>query len=340
MWLCATVAATLASVAAAAVLAPHPSAMPGLGLGSLLFIGSSVHVVSTAWLCSASDLRAEMWVRRRRFLCLPAGLVAIAVVTAALLPPTVLIWLLLPFFGWQFWHFQRQNLGLAALAGLSHGIEPPVPAERRALVVTGCAGVLGVLAHPRLLQLQVDPRLGALFPVALAGFAVGVVAGAVGVAGRPAGRRPAGFCVVFGMSLLFWLPVFVFRSPYAAVGGLTIAHGLQYLMLAGLVATGDRRGHSRVAAAVVMLSVALLVGAALSAASHLHDAGVSVRWLYGAYLGIVMSHFVVDAGVWRLREPFFHQFLAERVPFLVLPSSSRGHPVATPATDGSVADIR
>ena len=33
---------------------------------------------------------------------------------------------------------------------------------------------------------------------------------------------------------------FVFGSPYAAVAGMTMAHGLQYLLLIGLVAAGQR----------------------------------------------------------------------------------------------------
>jgi hypothetical protein len=32
-----------------------------------------------------------------------------------------------------------------------------------------------------------------------------------------------------------------------------------------------------------------------------------------------MAHFVIDAGLWRLREPFARSFLAERVPYLVPP---------------------
>ena len=51
--------------------------------------------------------------------------------------------------------------------------------------------------------------------------------------------------MVYGTSLCFVVPVFAFRSPYAAVGGMTIAHGLQYLLLIGLVAGGDRGGRSR-----------------------------------------------------------------------------------------------
>ena len=40
-------------------------------------------------------------------------------------------------------------------------------------------------------------------------------------------RATAGLFLVYGVSLLFFLPVFVFGSPYAAVAGMTVAHGYQ-----------------------------------------------------------------------------------------------------------------
>jgi hypothetical protein len=48
-----------------------------------------------------------------------------------------------------------------------------------------------------------------------------------------------------------------------------------------------------------------------------------------------MAHFVVDAGLWRLRDPFPRSFMASHVPFLVPPRETcRG-----PGDDGSLADI-
>ncbi|MCW2930448.1 MAG: hypothetical protein JWM19_1410 [Actinomycetia bacterium] len=41
------------------------------------------------------------------------------------------------------------------------------------------------------------------------------------------------------------------------------------------------------------------------------------------YLGVVMAHFVIDAGLWRLRDPFPRRFLASRVPYLL---QARGLP--------------
>ena len=58
------------------------------------------------------------------------------------------------------------------------------------------------------------------------------------------------------------------------------------------------------------------LGLALSAASHLHSGGPVARAVYGAYLGVVMAHFVIDAGVWRLSEPFQRGYMARRFPFI------------------------
>jgi len=139
--------------------------------------------------------------------------------------------------------------------------------------------------------------------------------------------------VVYLISLGFFLPVFAFRSPYAAVGGMTIAHGLQYLLLLGLVAAGRRRAAGRALRLAVLANIALAGGAVLSAASHLHGAAAAAgRLAFGAYLGAVMAHFVIDASLWRLRDPFPRAFLAARVPGLL--------PGRSPAADGSSADIQ
>jgi len=68
----------------------------------------------------------------------------------------------------------------------------------------------------------------------------------------------------------------------------------------------------------VLLNIGLIGGFALNATSHLHDsASPWVRAFYGAYLGVVMAHFVVDAGLWRLRDEFPRTFLRESLPYLL-----------------------
>lgn len=330
-WLWLTLALTGGAFAVAVALAPPASAAPGRGLAWVLFAGSPAHVASTGWLYTLGDVRSYAASRPLRLRWIPAALVLSGALTAALLPPASFAWLLLPFFGWQFLHFARQNLGMVALAASCAGVASPRPAERRVLLAAGVAGIGGLIARPALLQLRVDPRLGALFPVAELGFAAAVVAGVALLVRRPAAQRPAGFAVMYLMALLFCVPVFAFGSPYAAVGGMTAAHGMQYLLLVGLVAAGSG---GRLVRLAVLCNVALLGGAALERASHLHGAAPAERLLFGAYLGAVMAHFVIDAGLWRLRDAFPRAFLARRVPCLV-----PGRPPAAAASGQSPAAL-
>lgn len=186
-----------------------------------------------------------------------------------------------------------------------------------------------------------------MFTVAGLLFAAGAGSGVVALARRPAADRPAGFCAMYLMALLFSLPIFVFRSPYAAVGGMTIAHGFQYLLLVGLVAAGNRRGTPRWLRLAGFANVALAGGALLRGASHLHGFPPVIRLVFGAYLGVVTAHFVIDAGFWRMRDPFPRAFLARHVPGLVPPRATAPVAVApaaaalaaSPAADGSLGDI-
>jgi hypothetical protein len=322
-WLAATITLTVGAAVAAIVLAPPGSAPAPAGLAFLLFTGSSVHVASTAWFYTVPDVRAHMCLHKARYIWWPLALISGAGAIATLLPRTALYWLLLPYFGWQFFHYQKQNLGIAALAAASGRVAGLRTAERRALTGAGLAGIAGLLARPSLLQVPVRPVLAPLFPVAVIAFALFVAAGACYLAKRTASQRPAGFCAVYLMSLVFSLPVFLFSSPYAAVAGLTVAHGFQYLLLMGLLAGGGRRSGQRLAGLAALCNIALLGGAALSVASDQLTARPAVRVLFGFFLGAVMAHFVIDAGLWRMREEFPRSFLQSRLPYLIPASGTR-----------------
>jgi len=111
-----------------------------------------------------------------------------------------------------------------------------------------------------------------------------------------------------------------FRSPYAAVAGLTIAHGYQYLLIVGLVAGAPRKDRSGPAGVALLVAVALFGGVLLDVASHLHTSPHgAARALYGVYLGVVMAHFVIDAGLWRLRDEFPRRLLGGSLPYLLRP---------------------
>jgi hypothetical protein len=251
-------------------------------------------------------------------IALPLTIVVCCVLAAVLMPAGSLSWILLPFFAWQFHHFQRQNLGLIALSASSSGVDAPPRRERRIVMTAGVCGIAGLIADPNLLQLGIYRPRGDLTDLSLVVYAALVVAGLFVLVRRDAGERPPSYCAIYTMALLFPLPIFLFRSPYAAVGGMTIGHGLQYLILVGLVATGtesSRRGHREL---VWLAGIALAGGGLLAVTSHFHASDATLfRGLFGVYLGVVCSHFVVDARLWRLSRPFSRSFLGSRIPYLV-----------------------
>ncbi|GAB4006074.1 hypothetical protein GCM10028772_15350 [Nocardioides ultimimeridianus] len=317
-WLGATLVLTIAPFVAAVALAPPPGARPGSALVWLLFVGSSTHVGATAWFYTVPEVRGHIRRHRSRYVVVPVLLVLGTAAAAVVTPSAWFLDALLGYFGWQFLHFQKQNLGIAALAARSLRLPGLTQIERRALIGAGCGGILALVGHPALLQLAPDLVVPGLFSAGAVVFAASVAVGVAAVWRRPPGARSPAFVAVYAVSLLFFAPVFAFSSPYAAVAGLTIAHGLQYLLLLGMLAgapvesaTGPQLG------VLLLVNGALVAGLLLNQASHLHTAHGLPRAIYGAYLGLVMAHFVVDAGLWRLRDEFPRAFLGRRLPYLL-----------------------
>jgi hypothetical protein len=293
------------------------SGSPGQGLRTLLLVGASGHVAATAWFAAVPEVRAHARAHPRRYVVAPVALVAVAVVGTWLLSVHQLAVVLLAFFAWQFVHFQKQNLGLAALTATAFGSARLGTAERRCLTAVGWAGAAGLVAHPALLQLDVDPHLGRLFPLAAAGYLIAVVAGLVVLLRRGDVRSPFG--AVFALGLAFFAPVFVFDSPYTAVAGLVLTHGLQYLLLMGCVASRPFGEVTAGVSAAVLVNAVLIGGLLINSASHRHGTDALSRGLFGVYLGLTMAHFVVDAGLWRLRDAFPRELLEPRLPYLLRP---------------------
>jgi hypothetical protein len=327
-WLAASVAGTLGAVAAAVLLQPGRGGAPGLALVLLLFAGSSMHVASTAWLSALRDVRACALAHPLRFFVAPCLLVAGGAVVAVLLSESSLNVLLEGFFAWQFFHFTKQNVGVATLAATSSGVGALRLSERRSIVSAGCFGIVALLARPQLLQLQSPVSSGSAFLLATVGFAASVAAGCVLVARRERALRPWTLLAGYGSALCFSAPVFVFTSPYAAVGGMTIAHGLQYLVLIGLVASGPAAGPRRWVRLAILANVAIAGGIALDVLSDFHSRSGPARALFGVFLGLTAAHFVVDAGLWRLRDPSSRRFVQGALPELLGPRPTPARLVA------------
>jgi hypothetical protein len=324
LWSSGVALVTACGLVAGIVLDPPASRSTATGtpnftgaLGWLLFVGTAVHVAATGVLFLGPQVRQLARSDRLSLWRCPAGLVALVALVAVVILPSQMGWMLLAVFAWQLWHYQRQNLGMVALAASSRRLPSLTRDERRALMGAGAAGIVAAVAHPQLLGLNIHPLGRPIWVAAGVLFAASSCYGLFLLARRPRRYRPCAFSALYALSLSFWAPMFVFRSPFAAVGGMTIAHGFQYLLVVGLVLAGQRSTSTRLVRVGLGLSVALLAGGMLSLASHLHGAPAPLRALFGAYVGVLTVHFVMDRRLWRLRDPAVRAFLASRVPYLI-----------------------
>ena len=242
------------------------------------------------------------------------------------------------------WLLLRSSAGSSSTSRSRTSAWPRWPASPRrrslraralAIVATGGAGIAGLLARPDLLQLAVDLHPGWLFPVAGTAFALAVIAGVVVLRG-------------------------VARASAAVLLGVRrLAALLRARLRVRLTVRRRRRDHDR----------ARLPVPAYRRAGRRAPARARGRWwaspcsstsrcsagsrstsppparrrprgggVFGAYTGLLMAHFVVDAGLWRLRDAFPREFLSARLPYL-LPQPNPRAPVS-PAAAGRTADAR
>ena len=186
VWSLGILTLTLVPLALAIVTAPEGAHAAGPVLAWLLIVGYTGHVASTACLGSYPEVRALAHRQPVRLLLAPVLLIFGSAALACALPARSFSWFLLVFFAWQFFHFQKQNLGMVALTASAQGAGPLRSADRRAISLAGVCGILGLLAHPTLLDLSVGDHLQWAFPVARDGACLVAVAGSAALIGRPA----------------------------------------------------------------------------------------------------------------------------------------------------------
>ncbi len=298
---------------AAATLVPWPTLLGGHQLGrdwsasriSLAF--GVVHVGTTALFYLDPELRPVLRRNHARYVTAPLAIIAACTLAFAFGPRPVVFAALAGAAVWQIHHFTRQNLGCFAFFCKARGVSGPNEAERHIFDLTGWAGMCGV-AYTVAPYGDKLPGVGFL---AFPGIALLAVAAArVILMDAPPWRR-----LGLGVAVLFYAPLFALRGSLGvAVAAYGFAHATQYyVMMAQL-----RKGRTPVARKVYglgLIAAAVVVGLPLDWAGKI-GADSSDRWMLGAYTGIVAVHFIVDAGVWKLRDAEQRAFMKRRFAFL------------------------
>jgi len=260
------------------------------------------HVGATAYFYTDNDFFELIRQNKRRFFILPilaaGGCLAVFLTSA-------LAWTLLltGFLAWQLYHYQRQNYGLIAFAAQNAGLGR-LPAELNRMLNFGVAGAVCNLIRRN--DLKGAFASAAAYDLGVALFVVSTVLLIKLLVTTPQ-LRAALPVVIFTVSgWAFFLPSLVSTNELVGFWSYAIAHGAQYCIFMIVVSGNCKRG-------IVGLSIFVLIFAAMLVTfEHLNGSGAGLA----AYTGIVMSHFLIDAKIWRLREPLQHHLIQERFNFI------------------------
>lgn len=210
---------------------------------------------------------------------------------------------------WLFYHYQRQNFGLISFVSTSVGCGRVPPRVDTALNVAALGawismiGVKGFCYHDQLLPIPIPLILwrgGTLVYIAAALLLASTVYR------EPRLRQNLWLTGALVIGLAFFLPAFWFRDLALAFVPYATAHGAQYILMMSVLSGRSSRGWM---ALLTMCILAVTLGYAID---------FSRGWpVVLALTGFVQVHFLLDAKVWRLREPRQRAIMNDRFDFLL-----------------------
>lgn len=283
-----------------------------IGLG--VFVGGVCHVASTLSFYADRDARTIMQQMKPRFYALPLATIALSI--AALLigahlniPDNAVLVIFLAHLIWLYFHYQKQNYGLLAFAAASHGVRLPARTVN-ILLLPPLAG--GLATFPQLLVsgLERDLAFTQWLP-ALHAAAVVIYLIAAAIMLQLAWRNRALFSrplvLIFSLTAFgFFLPGLLIEQLEYAFWSYAIAHGLQYLLMVGIV-SGQ--------AALRLLTLTVFILSAIGGGWMLQQfAGNHALFICGILLTWV--HFLLDARLWRMSDSRVRPYLRERFAFI------------------------
>jgi hypothetical protein len=296
-----------------------------------IFLGTA-HAPATLYFYLDRGFSEVIRHQKARYVYLPIALILLTGLIFAFSGPAVQAYVLFVYWGWQAFHYGRQNIGVYAFASIAQTATSPRKLEKLAIDLGTLCGIfgtfkiLGMGAAPAYLH-PVFNGLYLLGSIMLAG--VAIFALFVYVKYFP--ETTILKTLFYFTSVFFFFPVFISTDLVVAFVSYAMAHGLQYLIFMTTISLNSgERGRASVKTfsyvnVLKLVALILVVNALFSRLGGLKEletiksslifAG-AVDFLLGAVLGTTMAHFVVDAGAWKLSLARQRGYITRRFNFL------------------------
>jgi hypothetical protein len=309
-----------------------PSGGESKGLAGIktifLFLGTA-HVPATLLFYTDKDFGAIIREHPFRYVYLPIFLTVVTGALFAFSSVTTQAFVLLTYWSWQAFHYGRQNVGIYAFASIAETAKPPRAEEKIAieagtlLAILGTFKILGMAVSPAYLHRTFDY----LYQFGLITFIVVLVFSVV-VYAKFFKDTTFFKTIFFFTAVFFFLPIFISIDNNIAFLSYAMAHGLQYIVFMTVIsatATEEGRRVFPYKSFVKFLVFLLIVGFAFWRVGDLKEMEIvkstwsyarAADFLFGAVLGATMSHFLIDAGAWRLRMERQRAYITKRFYFV------------------------
>jgi hypothetical protein len=312
---------------------------------TLLFVGGA-HVAATLMLYVDKRFLSLVRESKARYIYVPLALILASGFVFTFGGRVIQVGSYAILWGWQTYHYGRQNIGVYSFAGIAQGWLRDGLERRPLQLTTLCAvcatfKVLGRDLPPTALR----PVFDTLYEAGYVAF-MGMLIFSIGVFVKNRRNFSLGKAVFFFTCVLFFLPMFVSQDIDIAFFSYAIAHGCQYFAFVGVLSfnlgiTDGRRGVSArmmaVAALLLSLGIVGYWGADLKGIEWIGSNPIPatvIDFLAGIGLGTTLAHFVIDAGAWRLSQPSARNYMTHRFGFLFrgTPARSRALVPEVPVT--------
>jgi len=291
------------------------SSRPVDNVFSLLLIMSTMHVALTGFFFADREYRTFMGKNRTYFFGLPLVLIAACGTVTHFLGTIGEAHIFIFYHAWLLWHYGRQNIGvLSFVSNISNGLKVTAT-ERHILNGAALGGLLGaygvVSQFERTIFAPYELNIVQLGTVI---YSLSVCGGVANFIWLTAKRQPISRRLFSLMLPLFFAPTFFFDDYLRATMSYAIAHACQYFLFMYYLASGDQKnGRTSV---LVLVAVAILGWVLIWLTRESALWGQLSGFMPGVALALIMWHFIIDAGVWKLRDPWQRNQIRKRFTFL------------------------
>ena len=304
------------------------------GIKSLFLFLGTAHVPATLFFYTDKNFTHIIRRHKARYIYFPIALTIAAGLVVAFSNVTTQAYLLLVFWGWQAFHYGRQNLGIYSFTSIAQNTGAPLKFEKLTIDLATICGILGTFW---ILGTGVAPdylhgTLNALFEFGKFSYFAVIIFG-IYVYAKNFQHTTALKSVFFWTLVLFFLPVYLSNNINVTFLSYAIAHGLQYIVFMGIVSINtedsDGMNSARYKNGLKLIGLMIVLGLVFynvdtfRAFDFVKSNVLLVRsfdFLFGAVLGVTMAHFVIDAGAWRLSRQPQREYMSKSFGFVLKPT--------------------